>query len=64
MISEGWRPSKAQAGWISSLDDPPQLGIIIELDEFGESGLWYHVKWQDVDLWHVAGDIEVISESR
>ena len=45
-------------------DDPPQLGIIIEVDDFGESGLWYHVKWQDVDLWHVAGDIEVISESR
>ena len=44
-------------------DDSPQLGIIIELDEFGESGLWYHVKWQDVDLWHVAGDIEVISEA-
>ena len=41
-----------------------EIGIIIELDVYGESGLWYRVKWPDEALWHVSSDLEVISESR
>jgi hypothetical protein len=46
------------------LDDTLRLGIIIDVEEFDPSGLWYHVKWPEESLWHVASDLELISESR
>mgnify|MGYP003669417899 CR=1 FL=1 len=41
-----------------------RIGVIIDVDEFDESGLWYHIKWDQESLWHSPGDLEVISESR
>ena len=39
-------------------------GVIILVDEYDKSGLWYQVQWGQGNLWHRPGDLELISESR
>ncbi len=41
-----------------------QAGVIIMIDEYDTSGLWYQVQWGQENLWHREGDLEIISESR
>jgi hypothetical protein len=40
------------------------FGVIILIDEYGGSGLWCQVQWANDNMWHVPGDLELISESR
>tara|TARA_R100000152_G_C6773655_1_gene201088 strand:- start:313 stop:510 length:198 start_codon:yes stop_codon:yes gene_type:complete len=38
-------------------------GVIIMIDEYDTSGLWYQVQWGQESLWHRAGDLELVNES-
>ncbi len=55
---------KPDAHYLIGESAPTQVGVIFELDVYGESGLWYHVQWNDSALWHTASDLELVSESR
>tara|TARA_R100001594_G_scaffold613_1_gene2432 strand:- start:2776 stop:2961 length:186 start_codon:yes stop_codon:yes gene_type:complete len=48
----------------SVLDMHYGYGIVIEVRNYDESGPWYHIQWADEDMWHVAGDLELINENR
>ena len=41
-----------------------QAGVIMVVEEYDKSGLWYQVQWGQENLWHRSGDLELISESR
>ena len=41
-----------------------QAGVIILIDEYDASGLWYQVQWGQENLWHRPGDLELVSEGR
>lgn len=47
--------------------EPPEkdiyyrAGVIIMIDEYDTSGLWYEVQWGQEKLWHREGDLELIS---
>ena len=39
-----------------------RAGVIIMIEEYDTSGLWYEVQWGQEKLWHREGDLELISE--
>ena len=38
-------------------------GVIIMIDEYDRSGLWYQVQWGQDCVWHTENDLELVSES-
>ena len=47
---------------ISEKDIYYRAGVIIMVDEYDASGLWYEVQWAEERLWHRSGDLELINE--
>ena len=37
-------------------------GVIIIIEDYGPSGVWYCVQWREEDIWHRPGDLKVESE--